>query len=97
MLRYDVVCYDMIRYDMVCYDTKWLPGLRSGDGGHEVRQTLLELNADALRADGAPSRAPAAPYGRPSRGVVAVVSRFFLLACLQHLANQPRQPHRSYY
>lgn len=68
-----------------------IPGLRCGDGGHKVRQTLLELNADALRADGAPSRTPAAPYGCAPRGVVAVVSRLLLLACLQHLTTQPQQ------
>lgn len=60
-----------------------------GDGGHELRQALLELYADALGADRAPSGTAAAAGGRFERVLVVVVAVF--PAVLAHLEDLLRR------
>lgn len=63
-----------------------MPGVGDGDGGHELRQALLELDADALGADSASPRTSAAAGGRFERVLVVIV---VFPALLAHLENLP--------
>ena len=69
----------------------YVPGVGDGDGGHELRQALLELDADALGADRAPPRTAATASGRFERVLVIVV----FPALLTHLENLSR--HHGYH
>lgn len=61
-----------------------IPRVRDGYGGHELRQTLLELDADALGANRASSR-PASTTRRGFRLVVVVLAAVILLSGLENL------------